>query len=87
MSERAAKSQIKVGARVRVTGSAPWHKRVGCEGTVVAPPTDGTYPQPAKGEVLLLLDDDPLDELRYYTGGVRLWTCVLDAKDVEVLDA
>lgn len=59
-----------VGSRVVLSGS-PWPERVGCLATVVAPPTDGTYPQPARGEVLVLLDDDPLNAT--HDG----WTCVM----------
>ena len=82
MSERAGWVFPRVGQRVRITESSPWPERVGCEATVVAPPADGTYPQPAKWEVLLLLDDDPLTNASNHT---EHWTCVMTAKACEVI--
>ena len=65
-----------VGSRVRIKDGCIWPERSGLPATVVAPPADGTYPQPAKWETLILLDDDPLT-----TRGE--WSCVLPAKDLE----
>lgn len=80
----------RVGDRVRFTESCPWPERVGCQGIVVAPPTDGTYPQPAKWEVLVLIDegDDPLStgaERLSYRPGYPAWSCVISAKSCDVI--
>jgi len=48
---------VNRGTRIVVVGG-PWDERIGCKGVVVSPPADGTYPQPAKNEVVVLLDDD-----------------------------
>ena len=71
---------MKPGTRVIFCKNSPWPERVGCEGVIVAPRADGTYPQPGKGEVIVLLDDDPL--------GVLLdthdpsWSCVTTIKSL-----
>ena len=64
-------SGYRPGARVRIKSPCVWP---------VAPPADGTYPQPASFEVLLLLDDDPLVQV---PSGE--WTCVIRATDVEAI--
>ena len=61
---------FNVGDRIQVTETAPWPQRVGCRGTVVAPMSDGTYPQPARGESLVKLDEDPIGPLH------RPWSAV-----------
>jgi hypothetical protein len=71
------------GVRIRLNERCVWPERVGCEGVVVAPPSDGTYPQPAKWEVLVLLDRDPLFDPGFHPG--RHWSCVVDRKSVEVI--
>lgn len=48
------------GTRIRLVVS-PWPERQGMTGTVLAPPSDGTYPQPARWESLIAIDDDPLN--------------------------
>lgn len=63
------------GDRVRITDTCVWPERRGLFATVMAPPADGTYPQPAPWEVLLRVDDDPLVH--------RAWSCVMPAKDTE----
>lgn len=69
------------GDRVRISeSSCVWPERRGLQATVVAPPTDGTYPQPAKGEVLLHIERDPLGN-----GEVPRklrWSCVMSASSV-----
>lgn len=74
---------IPIGTRVRVGQDCPWPERRGSVGTVVAPPADGTYPQPASWQALLLLDDDPLCATRQ-DAGVR-WSCAMDAHHLEAL--
>lgn len=80
---RAGDVVIGHGRRVRLTDTCPWPERRGLEGVVVAPPSDGTYPQPAKSEVIVKLDKDPLTPA---LSGHQGWTCVVDRKSVEVLD-
>lgn len=70
----------QIGDRVVLGESCPWPERVGLTGVVVAPPANGTYPQPAKWEVLVLLDDDPL---AHRIG--RGWSCALSAKSCTVI--
>lgn len=67
------------GQRIRFNEHSPWPERVGCEGVVVAPRADGIYPQPAKDEVLILLDDDPLSDH-------PAWTCVTDRKSLDLVN-
>lgn len=75
--------------RIRITGG-PWPERIGATGVTVVDPGDGIYPfdKPRRGEVVVLLDDDPLPIRKgRFTGEddpPRWWTCVLDASDVEV---
>lgn len=64
------------GTRVVILDSCPWPERRGLNAVIVAPPEDGTYPQPARSEVLLLIDDDPLHATYTY------WTCVMNVRDV-----
>lgn len=71
-----------VGTRIKLRTSV-WPERVGCEGVVVAPPTDGTYPQPGRTETLILLDVDPLGARHFATA--RGWSCVELAKNLEAL--
>lgn len=66
------------GARVRVTGNSPWPERIGHVGIVVLPRGDGRYPQPAKDEALLLLDEDPLCQLPSW------WSCVIGNETLEI---
>lgn len=72
------------GQRVQINEHSPWPERVGCKGIVVAPPADGTYPQPAKDEVIVRLDADPLTA-DIDTAHKERWTCVIDRKSVEGL--
>lgn len=74
-------ARFAVGTRVRVREGCVWPERVGCAGVIVAPPSDGTYPQPGPSECLLLLDDDPLDGGGY--SDVR-WSCVMSNSSVEL---
>lgn len=68
---------LQPGTRVRLNTPCIWPERAGCLGTVVAPPTAGQYPQPAKWEVLVDLDADPL------ATNVHLgWSCVLNVGSV-----
>lgn len=62
------------GDRVVLLDTVPWPERRGLTATVVAPPTDGSYPQPAEREVLVKVDDDPL------LGVHSWWSCALDKK-------
>lgn len=75
---------MRVGTRVRIKSPCVWPERAGCEGTIVAPPSDGTYPQPAKWEVLVKFDDDPVEHGRPVLQP-RWWSCVMDAKDCEAI--
>lgn len=94
MAQRSS-GALPAGTRVRFTERTAWPERVGAEGVVVAPAADGTYPQPAKNECVVLLDDDPLgaDEARFYLKyGSALdeprdtsWTCVERRTSLEVL--
>jgi hypothetical protein len=70
---------VRAGQRVRFTETCPWPERVGLTATVVAPPSDGTYPQPGRSEVLVLIDGDPYGPLD------RGWTCVMPVKACEVV--
>jgi len=65
--------------RIRIVGG-PWPERIGSMGHIVPDPGDGIYPfdKPLRGEVCVLLDDDPLGWTRDYA-----WTCVIGSKDVE----
>lgn len=81
MVERARNDAIREGAKVRLTERCPWPERVGLTGTVVAPYEDGTYPQPAKWEVLLLIDNDPLNTV----GHDPQWSCVMPTFACEVI--
>jgi hypothetical protein len=74
---------MKPGTRIRMKG--PWPERVDCEGVVVDPAIfKGYYPADRrdKGRVIVKLFSDPLEPA--FTNG-RRWTCVVTAKDVEVL--
>jgi hypothetical protein len=75
--------------RVLVTGG-PWKERLGCNGRIVeftpSPQFPNiTYPWAglAAGEVVVLLDDDPLDEA---PGEPRTWSCVLSREAVIILN-
>lgn len=69
--------------RIRVTGG-PWPERIGLEGVIVEPSPEDAKLYPFKGrgktEVIIHLDDDPLDQ-RY--GYVSYWTCAMDRRDIE----
>ena len=80
MTRRRWQMVFAVGERVQVTEKSPWPERVGCVGTVVAPPADGTYPQPARGETLVLLDDDPLA-----VATPQVWSCVIGSRDLRLV--
>jgi len=73
--------EMPAGTRVRMNGKCPWLSRVGCLGVVVAPLANGTYPQPSRGEVLVLLDDDPLGWMMHTAG----WSCVVSVASLDVL--
>ena len=77
---------ISPGSRVVLTEACPWRERRGCVGVVVRPRSDGVYPQPAKSEVLVLLDRDPLDIRPYVVSQDSLgWSCVVPTMCCEVL--
>lgn len=70
------------GRRVCLNENCSWRERVGCEGVIVDPAIfGGIYPgdKPLRGEVIVLLDDDPI--------GVKneQWTCVTDTRSVTSL--
>lgn len=71
----------QVGQKVLLTESCPWPDRIGSIATVVAPPSDGSYPQPAKWEVLVLIDDDPRAQISHDPR----WSCVISAKSCDVI--
>ena len=72
---------MKPGTRVRVI-SGPWFERIGCEGVIVAPPADGTYPaDPRSPQVIVLLDDDPLGATKSEGYGC-VWTMRLAKVDL-----
>lgn len=73
---------MRPGTRVVVKEPCIWPSRGGCLATVVAPAVDGTYPQPGPGEVLLLLDDDPLDATKGPPGYPITWTCCMAVSGV-----
>ncbi len=73
------------GSRVRLNDTCIWPERRGCEGVVVAPPHDGMYPQPAKSEVIVKLDADPLHSRPWDSPSYEWWTCVIDRKSVEAI--
>lgn len=90
MADRRRGTQaLPAGTRVRVRPSCVWPERVGCEGVVVAPRADGIYPQPGPRELLVLLDDDPLDtpEGRAAPFGQtdEWWSCCMSRDDVDVV--
>lgn len=70
---------MRVGSRIVVTDSCVWPERRGCHGVIVHPPAGRSYPQPGPGEVLVLLDDDPLIPKPLRRDG---WSCVMDRKSV-----
>lgn len=74
-----------IGLRIKVA-RGPWPERYGCIGTIVAPPADGTYPQPSPREVLILLDDDPIPYTGAYAHDATAWTCVIGRNDIELLE-
>lgn len=72
---------IRPGTRVRLKKST-WPERTGCLATVVDYPQPGVYPDPVGvGEVLLLLDEDPLTT----DSNERGWTCVERGALLEIL--
>lgn len=89
--------RLEPGTRIRVVGG-PWPQRIGCEGTVVHQPNGpGVYPDDprsdAQGEVLILLEGDPLElPPGVFLGefhepdSVRGWTCRIDADSLEVAE-
>lgn len=72
--------EMPPGTRVRLYRS-PWPARAGLTATVVAPPADGTYPQPAPYEVVILIDNDPLTATRTD----RTWSCVIGRRNLHLL--
>jgi hypothetical protein len=73
--------RFQPGDRVIFCKDSPWPERVGCEGVVVAPRSDGIYSQPVKGETLVLLDADPLR----VDGSVHGWSCVTTSKSLALI--
>lgn len=76
--------------RIVVIGG-PWPGRLGCVGVIVDDPGDGIYPfdKPTPGEVVVLLDDDPVTRGPQGPFGKspeerRRWTCRLDRSCVSV---
>lgn len=60
--------------RIQVTGG-PWPERIGCQGFIVkSGPSVYPWAGLSKTEVVVLLDDDPLDR----SDESRSWSCVLD---------
>lgn len=76
--------------RVRIIGG-PWPERIGRSGVVCTSPKSGCYPQHVEGEVIVLLDDDPLAEQarsgRRLGGRARMrpWSCHIGQRDVVYL--
>lgn len=73
-------SDFRPGTRVRLVRS-PWPAREGCTGIVVAPRSDGIYPQPPRWERIVLLDDDPL--LLHAPEGIW-WSCCIPTKNLVI---
>lgn len=73
--------KLPPGTRIRVNRHSSWPERVGCVGVIVQPPVDGTYPQPAANEELVLLDDDPYGSRQRGT-----WSCVMPRTHLDVED-
>lgn len=79
-----------MSTRIRIIGGV-WPERIGAEGVTVADPGDGIYPfdRPRRGELVVLLDDDPLiahkGDFTGWEDPPRWWTCVVGVGDVEVL--
>jgi hypothetical protein len=85
---------LTVGTRVVLNRRCVWPPRRGCKATIVDPPDPRQYPAPLqRGEVLVLLDDDPIAKGRRRTAfgdgegddRERGWTCVVRRGDVEVI--
>jgi hypothetical protein len=74
-------TNLPPGTRVRVNDRSGWPERIGSDGVIMAPAPDGSYPQPGPGEVLLLLDNDPLDPGRRN----RTWSCVINARALDTI--
>lgn len=70
------------GTHVQMNENSPWPERVGCFGVIVAPPADGTYPQPGPGEAAVLLDGDPLGERGPHA---PRWSCVVPRKSLNLI--
>lgn len=70
---------------IRVIGG-PWPERIGCTGRIVDDELDPKiYPRHGRGpgEVIVLLDDDPLNSWHGDDDQTRGWSCVYDRADVE----
>lgn len=73
--------------RIIVTGG-PWPERHGCAGRIVTDELpERIYPRAGRGrnEIIVLLDDDPLDSWHGEDDRERGWSCVMDRNDVEVI--
>jgi hypothetical protein len=70
--------------RIRLNDKCPWPERIGCEGYLVQPTEveAKVYPWAGLGtnEVIVLLDDDPLD---IHGRAVRGWSCVVSKATIE----
>lgn len=75
------------GTRVKFNEHCVWPERVGCEGMIVAPKMDGTYPRPGPSEVIVYLDRDPLAErASLQHRGDAWWTCVTTRASLDVIE-
>ena len=81
---RSSSVPVPSSRRVRII-AGPWPKRIGCEGVECIAAADGTYPQPGKAEMIVLLDDDPLVDVLAADFGDRTWSCCVSRRDVEYL--
>jgi hypothetical protein len=80
--KRRFEMEFAVGEKVQVRSTSVWPERIGCYGTIVAPPADGTYPQPGPGEVLVRLEYDPLGRTDHPE-----WSCVYDARSLQLVSS
>lgn len=73
--------------RIRVTGG-PWPERIGLEGCIVIPTPEQAKLYPfngrAKNEVIVLIDDDPLNG-----PGTKFcdepWSCAINKANIEII--
>lgn len=82
MSRKSVVRNIPSDTRVKINWRSPWKERENAVGVIVAPDPQGAYPQPAKWECIVLLDDDPMG-IKYEHSAK--WTCVLSKTCVEEL--